>query len=185
MSSTLSIRLRKCILMNFALLLFVMLSVSLLRDGQDTYFRWGPNSDLHIMGVRIDNYAKYVGLQVFLCVVEVIGVIVNEIASPILNFNIYNPDKKVIDEFSKWELQVMANCMWTINSLMKALFVVVTISQLDIAILRVLYSEITAIYTIHMLLSEKKFVRQSSYVPVDQSVPLETPVEGDVEIETV
>jgi hypothetical protein len=29
---------------------------------------------------------------------------INDIASPILGFNIYNPDKKIITEFGKCEL---------------------------------------------------------------------------------
>jgi len=38
----------------------------------------------------------------------------------------------------------------------------VTISQLDIAILRVVYSELTSVYTIRLLLNEKKFVKVSN-----------------------
>ncbi len=48
--------------------------------------------------------------------------------------------------------------MWFINSLTNSLFVMITISQIDIAILRILYSEITTIFTIRMLLNEKEFV---------------------------
>jgi hypothetical protein len=84
-------------------------------------------------------------------------VFINEIANPILGFSIYNPDKKVITEFSKNELQLLANIMWFINGLIGTLFVMVTISQIDIALLRTLYSDVTTIFTIRMLLNEKKF----------------------------
>lgn len=77
-----------------------------------------PNNNLYIMSVKINTKIRYLFLQVFLCLSEIVRVIVNEIASPILGFNIYNPDKKIITEFSKNELQIMANCMWTINSLL-------------------------------------------------------------------
>lgn len=81
-----------------------------------------------------------------------------------MGFNIYNPDKKVITEFTKNELQIMANCMWFINSLIGALSIMVTISQLDIAILRVVYAELTSIYTIRMLLNEKEFINEYNEV---------------------
>lgn len=47
--------------------------------------------------------------------------------------------------------------MWLINSLRGSLFVMITISQFDIAFLRIVYSEITTIFTIRILLNEKKF----------------------------
>ena len=75
-----------------------------------------------------------------------------------MGFNIYNPDKKIIKEFTKNELQLLANIMWLINSLTNALFILITISQIDIAILRILYSEITTIFTIRLLLNDKTFI---------------------------
>jgi hypothetical protein len=84
-------------------------------------------------------------------------VFINEIANHILGFSIYNPDKKVINDFSKNELQLLANTMWFINGLIGTLFVMVTISQIDIALLRTLYSDVTTIFTIRMLLNEKEF----------------------------
>ena len=94
-------------------------------------------------------------------VTEIIRCVVNEIASQILGFNIYNPDKKIITEFTKNELQIMANSMWLITSLISALSILVTISQLDIAILKVIYSELIAVYTIRVLLNEKEFIQQN------------------------
>lgn len=38
----------------------------------------------------------------------------------------------------------------------------VTISQIDIAILKVIYSELTSIYTIRLLLNEKEFKNEIS-----------------------
>lgn len=58
----------------------------------------------------------------------------------------------------------MANSMWLIKSLISALSILVTISQLDIAILKVIYSELTAVYTIRVLLNEKEFVKEDKSV---------------------
>ena len=157
-------RLKYCIIANFTLLCIISLLIMFMRETDDTYFRIGPNDNLSIMSVKINTNYRYLLLQILLAFIEIIRVIVNEIASPILGFNIYNPDKKVITEFTKNELQIMANCMWCINSLIGALSIMVTISQLDIAILRVVYAELTSIYTIRMLLNEKEFINEYNEV---------------------
>jgi len=152
-------RLKYCIITNFLLLSIIISFVAIMKEPGDKYFRMGPSNDLTIMSVKINSIGRYILLQVFIAFTEITGVIINEIASPILGFNIYNPDKKIINEFTKNELQIMANIMWFINNLISALYILVTISQLDIAILRVIYSELTSVYTIRLLLNEKKFVR--------------------------
>lgn len=156
-------RLKNCIFINFALLFLIIVVISVLKEPNDKYFRIGPNEELSVMSVKINTNAKYLLFQIFIAFTEVTRVIINEIASPILGFNIYNPDKKIITEFDKDELQIMANSMWFINNLISALYIMVTISQVDIAILKVIYSEITCIYTIRMLLNEKQFIKKSDF----------------------
>lgn len=150
-------RLKYCIIANFALLFFISFIILFMKDSDDKYFIIGPNDNLSIMSIKINTINRYLFLQIFIAFVEIVRVVVNEIASPILGFNIYNPDKKVITEFTKNELQIMANCMWFINSLISALSIILTISQIDIAVLKVLYSELTTIYTIRLLLNDKIF----------------------------
>ena len=99
--------------------------------------------------------------------------IIAELAMPILTFNIYNPDKKIINEFTKNELQILGNTMWLINSLIKTLTVLVSISQFDIALLRVIYSEATSIYSIRVLLNDKKYVENDIHLPDEVSLEME------------
>ena len=148
--------------MNFLLFIFIVISVVIFNNNNNNnYFKYGPNDDLDILGIKINTTDKYIYLQLFLCFVEMSRAWTNEIASPILGFNIYNPDKKIITEFTKNELQLLANIMWLINSLTNALFILITISQIDIAILRILYSEITTIFTIRLLLNDKTFINEN------------------------
>ncbi len=150
-------------------LLFVAIALFVLcnHDKGNKYIRFGPNDDLNIMGYSIDSWEKYVLLQVFLAVVQGTDVAVNEIVSPILGFNIYNPDKRTISEFSRIELQVYANTHFMINAMRSALMVIVTISQVDVAILRVLYGEIVSFFTIRLLLNEKTFPGDTDYERVE------------------
>jgi hypothetical protein len=152
-------RLKYCVFINFLLFIFIVITVVIFNNNNNNnYFKYGPNDDLDILGIKINTIDKYLYLQLFLCFVEISRAWTNEIASPILGFNIYNPDKKIIKEFTKNELQLLANIMWLINSLTNALFILITISQIDIAILRILYSEITTIFTIRLLLNDKTFI---------------------------
>lgn len=152
------LKLRYCVVLNIFLFTIIIITVALCKsDSNTSYTTFGPNNNLYILSVPINTVGKYIGLQFFLLFIECSRVFINEVATPILGFNIYNPDKKVITEFTKNELQIMANIMWAINSLTNGLFVMITISQLDIAILRIIYSEITTVFTIRMLLNEKEF----------------------------
>ena len=95
--------------------------------------------------------------------------IVNEIGSPILGFNVYNPDKKIITDFTKNELNFLANAMWMINGVRGVISVVITITQFDLALSSVLLSEIASIFTVRFLLNEKEFIK--NYKPVVQDEP--------------
>ena len=127
------------------------------KDTEAKYLNYGPNEELRVLSVKIDSMSKYLYLQLFLICIECARVFASEIGAPIIGFNVYNPDKKVITEFSKNELQILANVMWFANNMTTGLFVMITISQIDIALLRIVYSEAMSIITIRMLLNEKEF----------------------------
>jgi hypothetical protein len=160
-------RLRLCIVTNSCLFILIAITLLFFYDKESTYLRYGPHSDLNVLGIKINSWKHYIGLQFFLAIVEVTDVIINEMASPILGFNIYNPDKKEITQFTRFELQFYANSMWLLNGLKRVLMVVVSVSQIDIALLRVVYSEITSWYTIRILLLEKKFPKEDIKNDID------------------
>ena len=157
------IKLKYCVIMNCFIFIMILITIINCNDPNSSYLNYGPNDNLYVLSIKINDKSKYIKLQVFLFLIECSRVFINEIASPILGFNIYNPDKKVITEFSKSELQLLANVMWFINNLTNGLFVMITISQIDIAILRILYSELTTVITIRLLLNEKTFVNDRPY----------------------
>jgi hypothetical protein len=160
-------KLRYCVIINFVLFLIILFVILICKDNDNYYMTYGPNENLYVLSIKINTTQKYICLQLFLLFVEFSSVFTNEIASPILAFNIYNPDKKIITEFTKNELQLLANLMWLINSLTASLFVMITISQIDIAILRTIYSEITTVITIRMLLNEKEFTTEDQIDDVE------------------
>ena len=153
-------KLQLCILVYGILLILIVIIINFFQT-KSTYFRWGvPNKDeepLIIISVNIDNYYKYFSLLFLITIIRIIKVGVNEIANPIITFNIYNPDKKNIEDFGKNELQFYGNMLYLIDNLRYVFTLMITISQIDLAIYGVLVGEITSIFTIRMLLNEKTF----------------------------
>ncbi len=127
-------RLALCLGCNVFLVCFLVGLVYKFADDDSSYFRFGPSSGLRIAGVSIDTWSRYACLHGLLLVTQALDMLVSEFANPILCFNIYNPDKEIITEFTHLELQFFAQSLWLINGVRAALILMVTISQFDIAV---------------------------------------------------
>jgi len=150
--------LKGCIFIN-AISLFVLIVFCVhFSDSNVAFMKYGPQTSLVVLGVTIDTWTRYLLLQLFICCFQVTDVIINEFANPILGFNVYNPDKKEITEFTKFQLQFYCQSMWFITNIKTALMLLVSISQVDIAISKVVYAEITSIFTIRSLINAKTFL---------------------------
>ena len=157
-------RLKLCI-MGSALLTVLTLILTAVFATDSGWFSFGPSKNLVIAGVVIDNYTKYSILALIIVFNSVVDMIISEFAQPILGFNIYNPDKKVITDFtSKRELQVLASLYWAFNNLRGIFTILISITQVDLALIKWLTLELTAIYTIDTLLSKKNFSREEEGV---------------------
>jgi len=151
-----------CLIVNFITMLLVLIIVSIFRSEKSTYFKFGPSKDLIVISVEIDTWKKWILLNIFIWLVKGCDVMVNEIGSPILGFRVYNPDKKIIDDFTKNQLNFLANSMWFVNGFRTVLMAVITITQVDIAFSGMIVSEIVSIFTVRHLLNCKTFVKKSS-----------------------
>lgn len=136
--------------------LMVVLPVCLL-SGSGRYFSFGPSEDFVLINFRINTFTKYYWVLACIAVINVIKVISEEMGGPILGFNIYNPDKKCISDFTKCELQVYGNCMFLLSGVRNIFITLITVTQFDIAFWSLLVSEGASMFTIRMLLNEKTF----------------------------
>jgi hypothetical protein len=125
-----------------------------------------------VVGVPIDTWSSYICLHAVLLVTQVVDMLVSEFANPVMGFNIYNPDKEVITDFTHFELQFFAQSLWVINGVRGALMLIVSISQFDIAVAKVLYSELMGVFTIYLLLKEKKFVLEGEEMEEEKELLL-------------
>ena len=124
---------------------------------QNTYYRYGPHDNLTIVGLEINTWLKYILLHLFILIDQISQVIINSFGSPVLGFNIYNPDKKVIKDFKRHELEILGNAMYLIGAIRSSIAIILVVSQLDIAIARACYSFLASAFVIHLLLDEKKY----------------------------
>ena len=121
------------------------------------FMQLGPNKDLNVMGLVVNTWSSYMWFVCCIVVFRIVQTWVHEIAHPIIGFRIYDPDLKVIEDFTSVELQVYGNLMYLFDAVRKVFMTMVAITQIDIAMWGALAGEITSIFTIRRLLSAKKF----------------------------
>jgi hypothetical protein len=162
-------KVRLCLFLNTCLVLFIGFYITNFA-AQSQYFRFGPNEDFIFISVQINTTQKYCSLLALIFVNDVIRVIIQEFGSPILFMNVYNPDKKEITEFSKFQLYFYANSMFLVNNIRYIFTLLISVTQIDIALFSVLIEEVIVIFTIKMLLDEKKFINKKSFLNKEVAV---------------
>ena len=69
----------------------------------------------------------------------------------------YNPDKKVITEFTKSQLIFYANSMFFISNIRRVFELMISITQVDIALFSIMVEQLVSICTVYFLVNEKQF----------------------------
>ena len=161
-------RLKICIVGQLLLLISAIIPTILLANKESTYYRFGPNDNLIIISIKIDTWLKYGILMIYILIFRICKVFITELGMPILTFNIYNPNQKKIEGFTRMELQVLANIMFTLNAIRYALTLQLSILQIDIAIISGVFDELAAIPTIYIILNEKEFINEEKKLPVKE-----------------
>ena len=159
MKLTINSKIQIAIFSNLVLLLSTIAVICTFADKQ--ILRMGYSKDLIILGVTIDTLEKYLMLQVIIFLVEFFHSIIFEFANPIMYFQIFDRKHKYISEFTKLELQLYAQSLWFITSLKQGFMLLVSITQIDITICKIIYSEIAVVIVIRNLLNEKIFIKNN------------------------
>jgi hypothetical protein len=122
------------------------------------YWKFGPSEDFHFLGaVVIDKYWKWVGILVIITILEFSRVYSEELVGPILAFTIYDPDKRVINDFTYGQLRYGANMnrlginTWTVIQTM------IVVSRADFTLWLIVISQIASDVAIRTLLRDKQF----------------------------
>jgi len=159
-------KIRICLILNIFLLFFISSFVTNFA-GESKYFRFGPNEDFIFISVPIDNYNRYSLLLVLIFFNDVIKVLISEIGEPILVFNVYNPDKMIITDFTKYQLLFYSNSMFFISNIRRIFEILISITQIDIALFSIINEQIVCTFAIYFLVNEKKFSREEDTIELN------------------
>lgn len=149
-----------CLGVNIALIVVIVAVVAWFYDaGQQKgkYMSYGPSDRLEIVGVTVDTWEKYGWTLFVIAVMAVSDVIVNEFGMPLISFYVYNPDRTHVPEFSRNGLQFYTNTMYIVNAFKSLFTILVSVAQIDIAVFRVIVSELATFVTVRLLLNRKTF----------------------------
>jgi len=121
------------------------------------YFNIGPSEKLIIFNIKIDTIDKYVYSQLFMFYINFIQIISTEGASQILYFKIFNPELKIINDFTKNELIFYNVSLNFVAAIRTAILIVISITQIDFVILSAIYYQIMSIIITNSFLKLKRF----------------------------
>lgn len=140
-----------CVIINWISLIPIIIFV-----GINSELKLGPSDDLTIINVKINTRLKYATIIIISCIIKMVEVVLNDIGSPNLGFSVYNPTTLTVYGFTKKQLHVLTNLMWSANNIGTIFKLMIIVSRLDIAMISTLSSEFISIFVIYYLLSKKK-----------------------------
>ena len=121
---------------------------------------------------KINSRLRYFFLLVLIACNNCIKVLISELGEPVLVFNVYNPDKKIITDFTKMQLLFYANTMFFIGNTRRVFELMISITQIDIALFSIIVEQLVSICTVYFLVSEKKIytIAADTYANPDYEV---------------
>ena len=161
------------IIINLLFLFLFSGSVMFYNNGYSSYFKIGWSNNFVFASIIINDPIKYIFLCLFITVLNISEIFLNDIAKPLINFTTYNPYKLIIHDFSRCELECYSNVIFFIQTTKRFIQIYVTFSQIDIAFISLLSSQAAVAMAIRYLLDKKTFVLPSTtthqnYQSIDQ-----------------
>jgi len=152
---------KKCIFCNFIIIIIFIFTIIY---NNNTSLKIGYSDTLIILGIKINDIYKYILLQLNIFLIEFIYELTYEYANPKLYFLVYNDDKKDIEDFSRFELQFYSQFLWFLTSIKNGLMLLISVSQIDLILSKIIYNEIAYIIVVKTILKKKNFIDKKNYV---------------------
>lgn len=173
--------LKLCVGVNIFFLTIFISCFFIFNNGESNYFRIGWSDNFLFISMYIDTPVKYFTLCFFIVTLNISEIFLNDVAYPLINFSTYNPYKLEIHDFTRNELEFYSNIIYFVQGAKKLLQIATTVSQIDLAFLTLLSSQISIFFVIRYLLNKKQFLSSNTYV----SVPEYGSFENDTELRRI
>jgi hypothetical protein len=157
--------LQSCIFINIVLILVLCSSFFIFNNQESSYFTWGWSDTFTFVSISINTPLKYIILCFFIMFFNISEILLNDIGYPLIHFSTYNPYQKNIDDLSRKDLELYSNIIFFIQTFKKLSQVLITLSQMDIAVISLLSYQVSAYFAISYLLDNKEFNSASSLQP--------------------
>ena len=162
--------LNSCILLNLLFLLVFILSILNTSNLSSKYFSVGWSDSLYFASIKINSPFKYFILCLFIFVLNITETFLNDLAGPIIQFSTYNPYKDNIIDFSRFQLELYSNLIFFIQTVKKFIQILLFVSQIDIALISLFSSQLSAFLAIRYLLDNKTF-QKKKYTIIHNNLP--------------
>jgi len=120
-------------------------------------FRVGPSEDLIFLTLKINTIPRYLCLILFSSLMHVIDVLVKQLGSPKIKFQIYINDDPNVYGFSYLSMLSIASGLSFTDRLYIIFEILVLITRLDLAFFNLLAEQVTEFFIVQFLLSKKTF----------------------------
>jgi len=137
-------------LITLAVVVFVFL-LDELYDHKVDLFKFGPSDSLLFIGISIDTWVKYIGLIVFMLLLEVLDLFQEEYVEPFIHMILNANDasnRRDLNEYSWIELYCINHFSLGAHGLRKIINIIVVTVQIPLAILIWLLKEVVRVYFI-------------------------------------
>jgi hypothetical protein len=159
-----------CIILNLFFLFAFFGFLFFFKNTSSDYFRFGWSDTFKFITISINTPLRYFALCIFIFILNITEIFLNDLAGPIIQFSTYNPYKNSILDFSRCQLEIYSNLIFFIQTTKKFVQVITIMSQLDIALISLISSQISATLAIRYLLNDKLF-EMENYIYVNHELP--------------
>ena len=135
----------------------VIVFLVLNKNNNSSYLKYGPNNDLVIIGIRINNVLKY-ALLVFLIIINIImRNINNEIIRPWIILNIQNTVQQIENKKECYEMSIVSNFYVWFDWFCS---LILLFSQIDICLIDIFVDLLSTIILTRYYLKQKENIIQ-------------------------
>src|SRR6056297_2738035 len=102
-------------------------------DSKSSYIGIGPSEDFYVVTMQVNTWPRYIGLLIMIAIIKVSITFSSDFSYPIVHFNVYDPNKKNVENFNRFELWALTNFLFTSGSIRNVFMTVITVSRIDVA----------------------------------------------------
>ncbi len=164
--------LKLCILINLIILFISTIFLFFSNKESSNYFQIGWSENFTFVSIEINTPERYFTLCLFIISLNISEIFLNDIAGPLIQFSTYNPYKNEIKDFTRFELELYSNIIIFIQLCKRFIQIFVILSQIDIALISLVSSQVSASFVIHYLLNQKYFGNRHNYIEISDYPPI-------------